>query len=1254
MDTNKIKSFAREARLLLLDGVFQRLKYWGFNHDGSNSETLQTTQGGYIFRGQVYTDTTVPKKWEKLKKRISNEQDVKDVIEEAAYTWFNRLMAIKILEVNGYLAPTLEFAQDIQIPVLVQNAKRGQHNLSKQADKDLLLEYLQEDKEEQAFGLLVAELCNTNNLLHDVFGKIDDYTEILLPQNLMQTEGLLELINSEVISEADFKEVELIGWLYQFYISDKKNEVFAGFKKKKKARAEDIPAATQIFTPKWIVKYMVENTVGKIYLDYEPDSTLKSNLKYLVENNSEKDNEPIISDITELTLIDPACGSGHILVTGFELLFQMYREEGYTAKQAVDSILKNNIFGLDIDDRAMQLARFAVLLKAAKFDAEVLNRSIIPNIYSFPENTLTDSFSEQYYSKAQSDWFELRGMKLKQMVSLNWTEIVIDRKTKKEKQVAKSVVFREGTILHNDDVNLLISHCEESIKVDYSENLERFWGSDKMGYAYSQFFYAIQLLQQGKNLGSTTKLNLCEEALEHIKLKYQEWNNLNSKLQLGAFDKLLWDNLKPHIEVLFILTKRYTSVVANPPYMGLKSMNSDLKEYVNDIYPLSSTDLFAVFMEVCLKLNCSSGLMGMINQHSWMFLSSYEMLRKKIISDFSILNMIHLGSRTFEELSGEVVQSTAFVIKKNNEISDGIYYRLVSYRNNLEKENQFLKGCNQYKNIRKENFLKIPGNSIAYWVSDNILNCFSQPNLTEYAHSFQGIITGNNKNLLRFWHEINRSSITLNFNDYEDSVGITTWIPYQKGGSFRRWYGNNEYMLFWNGEGNHLTRARTENREYYFKNGITWSFLTGDNYGCRETGEGNLWDVAGSSFFPENENNIEPLLGLYNSKVIQLFLNLLNPTLNYQVENVLACPIIASIFNNDEIKEFVNNNKQISKSDWDSSEISWEFEKSPLFNAQNSLSEAFNYWCKNVTQNFFQLHANEEKLNRIFIEIYGLEEELTPEVPLKDITILQDELDRKDLEALEPKFREDGKDAIELPINKQEILSQFISYALGVFLGRYRLDKPGLNIAHLKASDDEIEPYTHNGHKIEIDDDGILPIMGEDCAFPDDALVRTKDLIHAIWGEDTLTDNINFLHDCLGMDLHKWLTEKFWGYHTSMYKKKPIYWLFSSDTKKPQNAAFKVLVYMHRMDKYTVQKIQRNYLHPHQEDIKRKIKKLEENELTLSRDEFKKLEKLRNWDIECRDYNEVLKELANQQIEFDLDDGVSVNYAKFEGAVAKI
>ena len=1185
METNKIKSFAKEARLFLLDGVLQRLKYWGFSATGQNDQDLQSTQGGYIFRGQIYTDTSVPAKWTALKDRLVNEEAVKDTIEEAAYTWFNRLMAIKILEENGYLQPTLAYTEGMRTPLIVQHAKKGMHTLQRKGDQELLLEYLREDKEEEAFGLLITDLCNRNKLLHNIFGRIDDYTEILLPQNLLQKDGLLDLINSNAIASTDFKEVELIGWLYQFYISDKKDEVFAGFKKNKKARAEDIPAATQIFTPKWIVKYMVENTVGKIYLDYEPTSSLKEGMKYLVENENDQESEAIITDITELTLIDPASGSGHILVTGFELLFNMYREEGYTAKQAVDNILKNNLYGLDIDDRAMQLARFAVLLKAAQFDADILNRGVIPHIYSFPE--------EKHFT--------------------------------------------------GEDVQLFLGHEGQQFTAELKE--------------------ALQLLNQGKNIGSALKIDLNQDALSFIKKQYVTWAEKYQKAGLDILQESLWKRLLPFLDVLLVLTRKYTAVVANPPYMGQKSMNAQLKDYVNTQYPLTKADLFAVFMEVCLDLSIKKGLMGMINQHSWMFLSSYEKLREELLNNYSIVNMVHLGPRTFEELSGEVVQSTAFVCKNGKDIKTGTYFRLVDYRNNTEKEAQFLQRNNRYTNIPQSNFEKIPGSPIAYWVSEKILNNFEKGiSLGQIADPRLGMSTNDNKRFLKHWSEVSFRKTFIDAQSAEDAINSEKkWFPYNKGGGFRKWFGNLDNVINYENDGEEVkgyaaqlygSYTRTcKNISYFFKPALTWSLISSNKFSCRLLNKGAVLGDAGPTCYPNPEDKYY-ILGLLNMNLANDILQLLNPTLNFSPGVLRLFPIVK--VNSDVIQSNVKNNIAFSKTDWDSRETSWDFDQSPLLNSSYSLVEAYKVWEEKVTTDFFQLHANEEELNRIFIDLYGLQEELTPEVALKDITILQEELDRKALDALEPTFRSQGKEAVSLPINKAEVISQFISYAVGIFLGRYRLDKLGLNIAHPNPSDAEVANYTFNGHEIEIDEDGILPLMGEDCAFPDDILVRTKALIHTIWGEDSLTENINFIHDALGMDLHKWLVEKFWSYHTSMYKKKPIYWLFSSNVNKPQNAAFKVLVYMHRMDKYTVQKIQRNYLYPHQEHIKREIEKLSENESNLSKQEIKRLEQLRNWEIECRDYNEVLKGLANQQIEFDLDDGVSVNYAKFAGAVAKI
>lgn len=1180
METNKIKSFAKEARLLLLDGVLQRLKYWGFSANGHNDQDLQSTQGGYIFRGQIYTNTSVPSKWKALKERLKSEETVNDIIEEAAYTWFNRLMAIKILEANGYLEPTLLFAEGVRTPLIVQNAKKGKHTLKSKGDQDLLIEYLQEDKEEQAFGLLITDLCNRNKILHDIFGRIDDYTEILLPQNILQKDGLLDLINSDVIADDDYKEVELIGWLYQFYISDKKDEVFAGFKKNKKARAEDIPAATQIFTPKWIVKYMVENTVGKIYLDYEPTSTLKENMKYLVQNENDQNNDAIISDITELTLIDPASGSGHILVTGFELLFKMYREEGYTAKQAVDNILANNLYGLDIDDRAMQLARFAVLLKAAQFDADVLNRGIIPHVYSFPE--------EKHFT--------------------------------------------------SEEVQVFLGHEGQQFTAELKE--------------------ALQLLNQGKNIGSALKVELSDEAQSYIKKQYTSWIQKYQNATLDIQQESVWNRISPFLDVLLVLTKKYTAVVANPPYMGDKGMNDKLKLYLTKEYNRTYFDLSTVFMEVCLRSLNKGGRYGMINQASWMLKPSFKLFRESLIDNsFNLSNfdsLLYLGAGVFEELKGEVVQSVCFTVVKSKVKSTPLF-KINGIKGAALKEMTFLKGDIEPFRKSISEFDKFEGKQFGFWLNESLLSSFSENPIKKFGDAKQGIKTGDNLRFIKNWHEVSYSE----FN--------SKWFPVEKGGEFKKWYGNNDYILNWEDNGIEIKnfknesgklRSRPQNLDYFFTEGLTWSTSAGSKPSFRMSGSNFTFESSGSKFFITDKYsryNLNHFIGFLNSEVTKYIIEVFAPGIGFSEGSIKSLPFLEI---NDKHSKVIDSlafkNIEISKSDWDSRETSWYFKKSPLLNSSFSLSQAYEVWEENVTNDFFQLHSNEEELNCIFIDIYGLQDELTPEVALKDITILQEELDKKVLEALEPTFRNKGKEAVNLPINKAEVISQFISYAIGVFLGRYRLDKPGLNIAHPNPSDEELENYKFNGQEIAIDDDGILPLMGEDCAFPDDILVRTKELIQAIWGEDSLTENINFIHDALGMDLHKWLVEKFWNFHTSMYKKKPIYWLFSSNVSKPQNAAFKVLVYMHRMDKYTVQKIQRNYLYPHQEHIKREIENLTENESDLSKSEMKRLEQLRNWELECRDYNEVLKGLANQQIEFDLDDGVSVNYEKFAGAVAKI
>ncbi|OYD42848.1 BREX-1 system adenine-specific DNA-methyltransferase PglX [Sphingobacterium cellulitidis] len=1209
MNTNKLKFFAKAARIQLLDTVSNQILYWGFSTKREVLEEPQAMQGGFMHRSEVYNDSTVVPKWNRLKEKITaNKEAFKDVAEEAAYTWFNRLVAIKVLEENGFIEPFLQFAKGSQTPVALQNAKAGNHAVTHSVLKANLQAALLASQEEKAFHILLINFCNQHPLLREIFGQVNDYTELLIPHNLLAPDCILKALNDEEqISATDFTEVELIGWLYQFYISDKKDEVFRGFKANKKARPEDIPAATQIFTPKWIVNYMVENTVGKIYLDFEEDSDLKYQMKYLVQNETDGKGA-LIDDIEQLTLIDPACGSGHILVTGFEWLYKMYREQGYSAKNAIESILKHNLFGLDIDDRAMQLARFAVLLKAAQqlqqVDASqaiaLMNNpvEVIPHIYAFPEKRSFPSESVAIFTRNQ--------------------------------QVAEV--------------------CK-----------------------------AFEQLRDGKNIGSALKIELSDAAREILIEQYYDWNTKAKQGTLDIEEVGVWQQLKNYVEVALVLSKKYAAVVANPPYMGQKSMNAQLKEYVNKHYPMTKADLFAVFMEVTLNLTHREGLMGMINQHSWMFLSSFEKYREQILNHTIIQSMLHLGPRTFEELSGEVVQSTAFVFENSTpKDAKGSYYRLLDYKSNSEKEEQFLKKNNFYSNIPQTNFDKIPGSPIAYWVSEKVREIFNDKSIESYAKCRKGLTTSDDNSFIRNWYEIN----FIKFGYYEL---MKKWVPIIKGGGYRKWSGNFNNVINWENNGQDLksfNKSYLRAEEHYGKELLTWNAVSAKSFTGRYVQKGFIFNDVG----PSIADSINPyiLLGWLNSIVANEIFKILCPTMKFEVGMLQIFPF--SISNDINIELLSKLNVSLSKKDWDSRETSWDFETNPLLGirekrlGKSSLRDSYEAWKAKVSQDFFQLHANEEELNRIFIDIYGLQEELTPEVLLADITILQDELvarrqktkkkkgeDEESLEEaklspiwkeLENQFRK-GQE-VSLPFADDIVMQQLLSYLVGTMLGRYRLDQPGLHIAHPNPTEEELSDYVVENaalpFQMAIDEDAIIPLMGSACAFPDDAVKRVDELLHRMWGDESHTENLNFLNQALGMPYEKWMCEQFWAYHISgtMYKKKPIYWLFCSNPKSPQKSAFRVLVYMHRMDAYTVQKILRNYLHPHIEYVKGQYEEMHNNEANLSKQELKVYENMAKQISELKTYEQVLKDLANQQITFDLDDGVTVNYAKFEGAVAVI
>lgn len=1175
------KTFAQQSRRILMDGVAKKLLVWGFSPKGDILESPQKISGGYSFRGEVGDDANVPVLWEALKKAVQ-QKGIEVVVEEAAYTWFNRLMALRIMAKNGYEPSLLQNADGLEhTPLLLQKARQGQFaflNATEQVRlKKMIGDY---SKDQETFALLLVGYCHSNKMLNTVFGKLDDYTELLLPDTMLQESGFLHLLNTtDAISDDEYKQVELIGWLYQFYISEKKDDVFASFKKGKKAEAKDIPAATQIFTPNWIVKYMVENTVGKLWLDKHPESDLQTQMKYLVVNDSviaSETKQSVIENVEQLTLLDPAVGSGHILVEGFDLLYQMYMEEFYTPEEAVESILKNNLYGLDLDDRAAQLANFAILLKAATKYRDVFTKGWMPNVYAMPE---PKEFSTQ----------EL-----------------------------KDFLGEEGQ--------------------DYLEELDT----------------VLRLMKQAKNLGSVMKLPLNEAARKHIQERYIALDN-DDYLDINL--KSILQRLKGYIPIVLILTDKYASVVANPPYMGQKNMNAALKNYVNPNYPLSKSDLFAVFMESMIDMVDDNARVGCITMESWMFLSSYEKLRNYLLENYSIASLAHFGWH----IIGIAFGTAILILEKSKKINNGEYSYLTIDDVDRKTNRPYVfpkKDNKRYVRIPQTNFLKISGNPIAYWVSEKLVRCFEKKNLGEISSSSPGVRTGRDLQFIRFWHEINNTTFEKNaINSDAILLSNQKWYPITRGGPFRRWYGNNFNVI--NLQNNaeeiklHCHDHRLREPEFYFKNGITWTMISSSKPSFRYVPDGVLYGNGGPVVFTEDDKYYCALL---NSHIAYSVLKILNPTLNYTKSDIEKIPI-PDIETNDKLilDNVVDECLDLSKKDYNSSETSWDFNQSPLLNIGSNIETAYQSWEAEVSKDFFQLHTNEEELNRIFIDIYGLQDEITPEVALKDVTILQEELKSKDLEKLEANFRKNGADAIALPINKAEVISQFISYAIGLFMGRYRLDKKGLQIAHPNPSKEEIAPYKVIASQSEaissftIDEDAILPLMGTQCHFSDDILQRVYEVLDSIWGADQRTANINFIQDCLDKDLERFLVKDFYKYHCSMYKKKPIYWLFASP-----KGAFQVLVYMHRMNAFTVEKIRANYLLEHLKKLRSEETMLAANDSTLNTQEAKRLDQVRKDITECETYDMELKDIADEQIVFDLDDGVTVNYAKFKTVVAKI
>lgn len=1248
MDTNRLKRFATEARNILIGSVVQRLAALGFQPDGTTTEKPELMGGGAVFMGEVQTEDFYHQ-WMSLQAQVQR-RSFREVAEEAAYTWFNRLVAIRIMVKNELVPAVLEYESDeVRIPLIVTEARQGRLPQMDEAQRRKLDALLLNDAlTDEQFALLIVAYCHSNPIIQKCFGAISDYTELLLPGNILKGDGFIDRLNADdYITDADYRSPELIGWLYQFYISERKDEVFA---KKGKFAADEIPAATQIFTPNWIVKYMVQNTVGRIYLDNNPYSDIKEGMEYLVEPAEPTLADSIyqLDDICDLKVADLACGSGHILNECFDLLYQIYMEEGYNRRQAVENIFRHNLTGVDIDLRAKQLATFALLMKACQKEKGFADGHCMPRVLVMPD---------------------------------------VSRYTWRD--------------LNSHFCTALSLHTDEAI----SKELEA----------------AFTLMENADSLGSIMKFDISPRTREFLLEAVGE----------QAKQQKFTDSFKPLMEgfeVILALTEQYAALVMNPPYMGGGNMNEVLSRYVKDNYEDSKADLFSVFMEVCIDRLLHHGKYGMINMQSWMFLSSFEKLRKQVLDNYCIESMLHLGPRTFDELSGEVVQNTAFVISKHTSGMGGTYFRLVDGKNCADKKRMFLQALEEhtakvyYSNVPQKNFEKIPGCPIGYWVSEKMIECFHFPALHLIATPRAGMITGNNKQFVRLWFEISNNKFNNNCKSIDESIQSgAKWFPYQKGGSFRKWYGNDDYVVNYENNGwllrntvdaNGKVPAHAFNENYIFNANVNWSAISSNGFSTRITQYGKLFDASGSAAFPFEPNYIWNISAFLNSIIANTMLSLINPTVNFQAWEIGNLPFWGNCLN-DKLSTLSKKCYMISRLDWDAHETSWDFRQNELIaligQSDDDLTNieaqtkdvsdtaqrravSLQQPCSNAAQPmqqhcnahaakdtsigsggnvrlsdlvdkyhrkwealFMQLHANEEELNRQFIDIYGLQDELTPDVPLDEITILQ-QGEIFIYRNMHGKLDYEGDDPCEsftlgaemIGWNNDVIIKQLISYAVGCMMGRYSIDRPGLILANQgdgKAEYEALVPHS----RFTIDDDGIIPLMSVNNELTDHITLRFKTWLGIAFGEETLMENINFVEQALGKRLEDYFLKDFWKDHKKMYQNRPIYWLFSS-----KKGAFQCIVYMHRMNAYTAEKVRTGYLLPHIEWLMARQEELQINAANLTTRERKEMDNIGKQITECREYHDRLHVVADRQIAFDLDDGVVVNYAKFGDVLMKL
>lgn len=1179
MNKSAIKNFAIWARNKLIADISYKAGLLGITEKEIQNpiRLAEGMQGFHIGSSEPYriTGAAIAQRKALANKicGLARQRDYttayKSVIEEVAYTWFNRLIAIRFMEANDYLPSGVRVLSSVSgkaEPDIVTTPFNTDLDFTA-AEREYIIACKADNKLDELFRMLFIKQCNAlNALLPELFEKTDDYTELLLNISFTDKDGVVWHLVKD-IKEDDFQEaVEIIGWMYQYYNTEPKDETFTLLKKNVKITKERIPAATQLFTPDWIVRYMVENSLGRLWLEGHPNDALKANWKYYLD---EAEQTPEVQAQLEqirverrgrapedITFIDPCMGSGHILVYAFDVFMQIYESAGYSQRDAARLILEKNIYGLDIDRRAYQLAYFALMMKARQYNRRILEAGVQINLCEIRESNEIGQFNNYHVD-----------------------DFLLDK--------------TRGT-----------THQET------------------LSYILSAFIDA-------KEYGSIMQL----EQRDYEGLAYA-WKYTSSQTA-GNFNLTLWyaavqGTIPPLIRQAILLSKKYDVVCTNPPYMGSSNMNGKLAKFMKDNYPDSKSDLFAAFIERGISLASPYGYNCMVTMQSWMFLSSFEVMRKKILTTTTIKNLMHMENMVMGIAFGTAVANLHGTFIDGYK---GRYNHIEMSMIENDKPKKFPPVSKRNTTTSADNFAKIPGSPVAYWVSDTLLRAFEVgKTLGSIAFPKTGMTTGDNDRFLRLWHEV----AVIKFNE--------KWFSYCKGGGYRRWYGYNEYLVNWENDGfeiknnikdNGHRAASVRSEQLYFKPFITWSAVTSGTFSCRNVDGGALFDSGGSSIFV-NKNKLY-LLALLNGKLAQEYLNISNATMNYQPGDIAAVPVI--IDNVEQVGEITKSNISLSRADWDSFETSWDFKRHPLI-LGNSIAAAFEAWKNECEERFQTLKANEEELNRIFIDIYGLQDELTLEVADKDVTVARI-YDRK--EDIPESMKGNG-----YVLTRADVIKSFVSYAVGCMFGRYSLDVEGLAYAGGEWDAGKYSSFIP-------DRDNVIPITDEEY-LPDDIVTRFASFVRVAYGADKLEENLRFIAGALGNNgntarevIRNYFLRDFFKDHVKIYKKRPIYWLFDSG----KDDGFKALVYLHRYDQDTVGKLRVDYLH--------KLQRVYEGEIARMRDTIdksddarevsaahKRLEKLIKQLKEAREYDGKIADLALARIALNLDDGVKVNYEKLQ------